>query len=55
MNNQRKELEKLKEQKTLLEENIKNHKNEILSFEEKSRQQGLKIELRKLKNKMGIF
>ena len=55
MENQRKELEKLKEQKTLLEKNIKKHKMEILSFEENSRQAALKIELRKLKNKMGIF
>ena len=55
MKNQRKELEKLKEQKAILEENIKKHKKEIACFEEKSRQEGLKIELRKLKNKMGIF
>jgi len=55
MGNQRKELEKIKEQKTLLEGNIEKHKKEILSFEEKSRQAALKIELRKLKNKMGIF
>ena len=55
MKSQRKQLQDLKKESELLKTKLAKHKQEMKEFEEESRQAGLKIQLRMLKNKMGII